>query len=36
MAAHTTIAKGAGVPDDMVTGLRENTPIVDEKLEALR
>ena len=36
MAAHTTIAKGAGVPDDVIESLRNDTPIADSKLEALR
>lgn len=36
MAAHTTISKGAGVPDDVIEALRNDTPIADEKLEALR
>lgn len=36
MAAHTTISKGAGVPDDVIEALRDNTPIADTKLEALR
>lgn len=36
MAAHTTIAQGAGVPDDVIESLREGTPIADSKLEALR
>lgn len=36
MAAHTTISKGAGVPEDVIAALRENTPINDGKLEALR
>jgi hypothetical protein len=33
MAAHTTIFQMKGVPADIVTALRENTPIADEKLE---
>ncbi|MGZ2259339.1 carboxymuconolactone decarboxylase family protein [Roseobacter sp. A03A-229] len=36
MAAHTTIAQGAGVPADVIEALRSNTPIADAKLEALR
>lgn len=36
MAAHTTISKGAGVPEDVIHALRTNTPISDRKLEALR
>ncbi len=36
MAAHTTISQMKGVPEDVVTALRENTPIADAKLEALR
>jgi AhpD family alkylhydroperoxidase len=36
MAAHTVLSKMAGVPDDVVNSLRENTPIADSKLEALR
>ena len=36
MAAHTTIAQGSGVSADVVQSLRENTPIADSKLEALR
>ena len=36
MAAHTTIAQGAGVADDVIEALRTNTPIKDPKLEALR
>ena len=36
MAAHTTIAKGQKVPDDVITALRDGTPIADTKLEALR
>ena len=36
MAAHTTIAQGAGVPNDVIEALRNNTPIADPKLEALR
>ncbi|PPD50948.1 MAG: carboxymuconolactone decarboxylase family protein [Methylobacter sp.] len=36
MAAHTVIAKSGGVPDDVVTALRNQTPLADPKLEALR
>ena len=36
MAAHTTISKGAGVPQDVIDALRNGTPIADPKLEALR
>jgi len=36
MAAHTTISQMAKVPSDVIDGLRENTPIADPKLEALR
>lgn len=36
MAAHTTISQMNGVPADVVEALRENTPISDTKLEALR
>ncbi|MFG0296166.1 MAG: carboxymuconolactone decarboxylase family protein [Maioricimonas sp. JB045] len=36
MAAHTTIMQMAGVPEDVITALREGTPIADPKLEALR
>jgi len=36
MAAHTTIAQGAGVPADVIQSLRDNKPIADSKLEALR
>lgn len=36
MAAHTTISKGAGVADDVIDSLRNDTPIADSKLEALR
>ncbi|WP_028450184.1 carboxymuconolactone decarboxylase family protein [Chitinibacter tainanensis] len=35
MAAHTTIAKAA-VPAEVIAALRNNTPIADAKLEALR
>lgn len=36
MAAHTTISQMKGVPEDVLTSLRNNTPIADPKLEALR
>lgn len=36
MAAHSAIAAMQDVPDDVITALRENTPIQDEKLQALR
>lgn len=36
MAAHTAIAGMQGVPEDVIQALRENTPIKDKKLEALR
>ncbi len=36
MAAHTTIAQGAKVSADVIESLRNDTPIRDEKLEALR
>lgn len=36
MAAHTAIAQGAKVPADVIEALRNDTPINDEKLEALR
>lgn len=36
MAAHTSISQGAGVPRDVIEALRNNTPIADPKLEALR
>lgn len=35
VAAHTTIAKGAGVPDEVLEALRTGTKIEDAKLEAL-
>lgn len=35
-AAHTTISQGTGVPEDVIQALRNNTPIADVKLEALR
>jgi uncharacterized peroxidase-related enzyme len=36
MAAHTSIMQMKKVPEDVITALRENTPIGDPKLEALR
>ncbi len=36
MAAHTTLSQMAGVKEDVIASLRENTPIADAKLEALR
>lgn len=36
VAAHTTISKGARVPEDVLDSLRSDTPIADSKLEALR
>lgn len=36
MAAHTTLSQMGGVPDDVIAALRNNTPIEDRKLEALR
>ena len=36
MAAHTTISQMQKVPADVVAALRNNTPIADAKLEALR
>jgi len=36
MAAHTTISQGQGVPADVIEALRNDTPIADPKLEALR
>ena len=36
MAAHTTISQMAKVPTDVIDALRNNTPIADPKLEALR
>lgn len=36
MAAHTSISQGAGVPDDVIQALRDNTPFADPKLNALR
>ena len=36
MAAHTTISQMKGVPNDVIQSLRDNTPIADAKLEALR
>ena len=36
MAAHTSISQMANVPSDIIDALRNNTPIADPKLEALR
>tara|TARA_R110002073_G_scaffold141970_3_gene293234 strand:+ start:14155 stop:14742 length:588 start_codon:yes stop_codon:yes gene_type:complete len=36
MAAHTSIMQGLNVDEDVITSLREGTPIADPKLEALR
>ncbi len=36
MAAHTSISQMTGVPGDVVAALRNDTPISDAKLEALR
>ncbi|TQV86475.1 carboxymuconolactone decarboxylase family protein [Aliikangiella coralliicola] len=36
MAAHTSISQMAGVKKDVIKALRNNTPIADAKLEALR
>ena len=36
MAAHTTLSQMAKVPEDVIDALRNNTPIADAKLEALR
>ncbi len=36
MAGHSGLAKSVGVPDDVVTALRDGTPIADPKLQALR
>ena len=36
MAAHTTLSQMAGVDADIIEALRNNTPIADPKLEALR
>ena len=36
MAAHTATSLKAGVPQDVLDSLRDNTPIADPKLEALR
>ena len=36
MAAHTTLSQMAKVPADVIDALRNNTPIADPKLEALR
>ena len=36
MAAHSTVAGMAGVPADVVDAIRDDAPIADERLEALR
>ena len=36
MAAHTSISQMAGVSADVIEALRNDTPILDSKLEALR
>ena len=36
MAAHTTLSQMAGVPDEVIESLRNDTPIAEPKLEALR
>lgn len=36
MAAHTTLSQMGGVAEDVITALRNDTPIADNKLEALR
>ena len=36
MAAHTTISQMSGVREDIIEALRNNTPLADSKLEALR
>ena len=36
MTAHTSISQASGVPADVIDALRNNTPIDDPKLEALR
>ena len=36
MAAHTTLSQMGGVADDVIQALRNDTPIADTKLEALR
>jgi len=36
MAAHTSISQAAKVPPDVIKALRDNQPITDPKLEALR
>jgi len=36
MAAHSAIAAMQNVPEEVISALRENTPIPDEKLETLR
>ncbi|MCR9127108.1 MAG: carboxymuconolactone decarboxylase family protein [Rhodobacteraceae bacterium] len=36
MAAHTTLSQMSGVPEDVITALRDDAPITNPKLEALR
>ena len=36
LAAHNTISKMQGVPDEVLTALRDDTPLPTERLEALR
>lgn len=36
MAAHTTLSQMGGVKEEVIKALRNNTPILDSKLEALR
>lgn len=36
MAAHTTLSQMSGVPEDVIMALRNDIPIADSKLEALR
>jgi alkylhydroperoxidase family enzyme len=36
MAAHTTLSQMSGVSEDVIMALRNDTPIADSKLEALR
>lgn len=36
MAAHTTLSQMGGVAEDVIAALRNDTPIADNKLEALR
>lgn len=36
MAAHTTLSQMSDVPDNVIASLRNDTPIADSKLEALR